>query len=247
MAPERSKEAETPARGGFPATRWSLISSVRNADSRADLALSDLCQAYWSPIYAYARSRGHPTEQAEDLTQGFFTRLLEKGSVAKADRERGKFRTFLLSSFKYYLANEWDRENAQKRGGGQIVLSLDIDAAEDRLAVEPAETVTPETLFAREWARTLLERVLARLAELERPAHPERFDRLKGCLLGSEGSMPYREIAEQLGMTEGAVKVSVHRLRKRFGKVLREEVAETVDGAEAVTQELRYLLEVLEG
>jgi len=242
---DRSTGTALPARGAFPSTRWSLIRSVRDGDSRSEEALAGLCQAYWPPIYAYARRRGYPVDQAEDLTQGFFTKLLEKNYMAQADRERGRFRTFLLSSFKHYMANEWDHAQAQKRGGGREILSLDVETAEGRLRIEPADTVTPETLFARHWARTLLDRVLGQLRKTERSAGTDRFERLKSCLTGSEPSLPYRELAAELGMTEAAVKVAVHRMRKRFARLLRDEVAETVDGDEAVADEIRFLLEAL--
>ena len=245
MPPERSEEAEWRSRRQFPSTRWSLISSVRNTDSRAETALADLCQAYWPPIYAFARSRGHSVDRAEDLTQGFFTSLLERELVVKADRQRGRFRTFLLTAFTGFMANEHARANAQKRGGGHAILSIDVEAAEAHVLIEAADNLTPETLFARQWARTLLNRALDRLTELERAAHPGTFDRLSGYLLGTETSLSYRELAQELGLTEGAVKVSVHRLRKRFGQLLRDEVAETVDGTEAVSEELRFLLEAL--
>lgn len=245
MPPDRPNETDLPARGAFPPTRWSLISAVRNRDSHSERALASLCEAYWPPLYAYARRRGYPIDQAEDLTQGFFAQLLEKHYVAQADQERGRFRTFLLSSFKHYMANEWDHAQAQKRGGGRAILSMDVEAAEGRLSIEPADTMTPETLFVRQWARTLLDRVLGRLMETERAANPERFDCLKSCLMGSESSTRYRVLADELGTSEGAVKVAVHRLRKRFGQLLREEVAETVDGEEAVSEELRFLIEAL--
>jgi RNA polymerase sigma-70 factor (ECF subfamily) len=245
MTPEKLKEPELRARRRFPYTRWSLISSVRNADSRAETALGELCKAYWHPIYAFARSRGHPVDEAEDLTQGFFTKLLDGEFFNRADPQLGKFRTFLLTAFVRYRANEWDRANALRRGGGRATLSIDLENAEGQLLIEPADNVTPETLFARYWARALLNRALDKLAQQERAAHSANFDRLRGYLLGTDTSMPYRELAEELCITEGAVKVSVHRLRKRFGQLLREEVADTVEGDEAVAEELRFLLDAL--
>jgi RNA polymerase sigma-70 factor (ECF subfamily) len=245
MPPERSEEAELRARSRFPSTRWSLISSVRNTDSRAETALSDLCEAYWPPVFAFARSRGYSIDQAEDLTQGFFASLLERELVIKADRQRGRFRTFLLTAFTGFLANDRERANAKKRGGGYANLSIDGESAEGHLPIELADNATPEILFARQWARTLLNRALNRLTELERAEHPDNFDRLSGYLLGTETSLSYRALADEIGMTEGAVKVAVHRLRKRFGQLLREEVAETVDGEEAVAEELRFLLDAL--
>jgi RNA polymerase sigma-70 factor (ECF subfamily) len=192
------------------------------------------------------RRRGYSVDHAEDLTQGFFAKLLEKNYVAQASRERGRFRTFLLSSFKNYMANEWDRTQAQKRGGGQQILSLDVDSAEQRLKSEPAETTTPEDLFARQWAQTLIERVLDQLrAEMEAAGGGDRFRRMKGLLTGSEEVAPYGQLAGELGMTESAVKVAVHRMRRRFAKLLRAEVAQTVESEEAVTDEIRFLIEAI--
>lgn len=246
MPPDPRNETELDARRKFPSTRWSLINSVRNADSRSEMALASLCQAYWQPIYAFARRQGYTVDQAEDLTQGFFTKLLEKRYVAQADQERGKFRTFLLSSFKHYVANEWHSQQTQKRGGGCTIVSIDVNTVEDRIVFEPIDSLTPERIFERQWARTLLDRVLGRLAEIERTSNPERFDRLRNCLSGSESSLNYRHLADGLGMTEGAVRVTIHRLRKRFARLLREEVAETVDSEAAVSDEIRFLREVLQ-
>lgn len=237
---------ESPARGAFPTTRWSLISSVRDDDLGANDALAELCQAYWQPIYAYARKRGNAADQAEDLTQGFFTKLLEKDYVAQADRRRGRFRTFLLSAFNNYMANEWDRARAKKRGGASTVLSLDFETAEGRLQLETADTTTPEELFVRQWAQTLLDRAFEKLGQSEKAGDGARFERLKGCLTGSEPSVPYRQLADELGMTEAAVKVAVHRMRKRFAQIVREEVAETVEDADAVTEEIAFLIEALQ-
>lgn len=236
----------TPGRGRFPGTRWSLILSVKEGGSRSEGALAELCEGYWPPIYAYARRRGYPAEKAEDLTQGFFAKLLEKNYVAQADRERGRFRTFLLTSFRHYVANEWDRSQAQKRGGGRGIVSLDIQTAEGRLRIEPADDVTPDTLFARHWALTLLDRVLERLAqEMKENGTADRFERLKPSLIGSEPDLPYSLLAAELGVTENNVKQIVYRMRGRFKSLLRDEVAQTVDGEEAVAGEIRFLLEAL--
>lgn len=247
MSDDRGADSPPPVRGAFPSTRWSLVSSVRARDSHASDALADLCQAYWAPIYSYARRRGYPTDQAEDLTQGFFTKLLEKDYVAQADRQRGKFRTFLLSAFEHFVSNERDRAFAKKRGGGSAILSFDLEEAEGRLQLELAEATSPEQLFARQWAQALLNRVFERMKESDNPDSNHRFDRLKSYLTGSEPSLPYSELAAELGMTEGAVKVAVHRMRKRFAVLVREEVAETVDDLESVTEEIRFLLEALGG
>ena len=209
-------------------------------------ALAYLCEIYWPAVYTYARYRGYSTDDAEDLTQGFFVKLLEKNYVRQANRERGKFRTFLLSSFKNYMANEWDRTQAQKRGGGQWFVSLDFTDAERQVRIEPADEATPETIFAQRWARTLLDRVLDQLREeIVRAGHAERFDRMKGCLIGSEPGVPYRQLAADLDMSESAVKVAVHRMRQRFARLLRQEVGHTVDNENAVADEIRYLIDAL--
>ena len=221
---------------------------MQDGDSRSEEALAALCEGYWLPIYAYARRRGHSSEQAEDLTQGFFTKLLEKRYLDQADRKRGKFRTFLLSSFKHYMANEWDRSQALKRGGGQRFVSLDVEQAEGRFSAEPADAVDPERLFARQWARTLLDRVLDRLAlEMERSGNAERFERLKIFLTGWAPAIPYSEVAADLEMSEVAVKVAVNRMRGKFRDLLLDEVAQTVESEEAVAEEIRFLIDALWG
>jgi RNA polymerase sigma factor (sigma-70 family) len=239
--------ASIPARGGsFPTTRWSLVLAVGGSNTDSEEALATLCQSYWPAVYAYARYRGYSTDHAEDLTQGFFTKLLEKHYVEQADRERGKFRTFMLSSFKNYMANEWDKAQAQKRGGGQGLLSLDFTDEERQVRIEPADHTTPETIFVQRWTRTLLDRVLGQLCdEMEKAGYAERFDRLKGFLTGSDPTAAYREIAAELEMSESAVKVTVHRMRRRFAHLLREEVEHTVHDQEAVADEIRFLIEAL--
>ncbi len=234
-------------RRSFPTTRWSLVlaaGQVRGQSS--DEALANLCEIYWPAVYTYARYRGYGTNDAEDLTQGFFAKLLEKSYVRQADRERGKFRTFLLSSFKNYMANEWDRTQAQKRGGGQWFVSLDFTDAEGQIRIEPADEATPETIFAQRWARTLLDRVLDQLREeVVGVGGEERFDRMKCCLTGSEPSVPYRQLAADLDMSESAVKVAVHRMRQRFARLVRQEVEHTVDNEDALADKIRYLIETL--
>jgi RNA polymerase sigma-70 factor (ECF subfamily) len=222
-----------------------VVSSAHAGAAQSRAALANLCEAYWRPIYAYARRRGRTVDQAQDLTQAFFTQLLEKDYVARADRDRGRFRSFLLTAFKHYLSNDSDRARAQKRGGGSALLSLDFSTAEGKLPYEPAETATPETLYARQWAQTLLDRAFTRLALMEREAHPERFDRLKHCLMGAESAVGYGALADELGTTEGAIKVTVHRMRKRFGDLLRREVAETMISEDAVSEEISFLIDAL--
>ena len=205
-------------------------------------ALATLCQTYWYPLYAYIRRKGLGCDDAQDLTQGFFAWLLEKNITGKADRERGKFRSFLLASFNHFSAKEWRRAGAQKRGGGQAVFSLDLAAGESRFNREPSDELTAERMFERRWALTLLEHTLARLRdEFARRQKLEVFEHLKPYLSSDPSTVPYRQIADELGKTEGAVKVAVHRLRQRCRELLRAEIAQTVSGPEEVDEELRDL------
>lgn len=214
-------------------------------DSSPDVqeALSTLCETYWYPLYAFLRRRGYSADDAQDLTQAFFARLLEKHTLRHADPARGRFRSFLLASLRNFVANEHDRDTARKRGGGTPRLSLDLIAAEQRFQLEPAIDETPERVFDRLWALTLLDKVLARLqAETSaRAAKTAAFDQLKPYLTGDEPQLSYAETASRLGMSEGAVKVAVHRLRRRFRELLRDEIAHTVSAPEEVDIELRHL------
>ena len=237
----------TPAGRGkrFATTNWSLVLAAADTQNpNSGEALEDLCRKYWPPVYAFIRYRGFDEAKAEDLTQGFFTRLLEKKNLKAADPERGKFRSFLLASVKHYLANEWDREQAQRRGGGGSFGQLALDDAAARYS-EPTERVTPETVFERRWAATVLEVALKRLRKEVQKASGEEFDRLKGFLTGENAGIRYREVGQELGMSEEAVKVRVHRLRRRFGQILRKQIAETVVDSEEVDEEIRYLLGIL--
>lgn len=228
----------------FHTTRWTLVAAAGAGDrAEARRALGELCQRYWFPLYAYLRRRGHSVSEAQDLTQGFFAFLLEKGALAAADRERGRFRSFLLASLNNYVANEWHRERAVKRGGGRSPLSLDFEAAEERYRLQPAEGASPEELYDRQWAVTQLDRVLRRLEEEAIAAGTvERFGALKAYLVGGDAGAPYREVADRLAMSESAVKVAVHRLRHRFGRLLREQVAETLAEPSRIDEEIRNLL-----
>jgi len=211
-------------------------------------ALAKLCRTYWYPLYAYVRRRNYSPPDAEDLTQEFFARFLEQRWVGNADREKGRFRTFLLSAMNHFLANEWDKARAQKRGGGVLHLPLQFDTAETRYVREPADNVTPEQHFERRWALTLLETVVNGLrAEYERDGKAELFEALDPCLVGDRTSQPYEELARKLGISEGAVKSAVHRLRRRYRQLLREEIAQTVAGPGEVDEELRHLIAVLGG
>jgi RNA polymerase sigma factor (sigma-70 family) len=216
--------------------------------SQAADALAQLCRTYWYPLYAYVRRQGHQAQDAEDLTQEFFTRFLAKEYFGRADPARGRFRSFLLACLKNFLAEQGRQARRLKRGGGQTIVSWDSQAAEERYGLEPMDPVTPEQLYDRRWALTLLETVLARLAAEQSTAGKERvFAQLKDCLWGQTHDTSYGEMAERLGMTEGAVKATVHRLRRRLRDLLREEVAQTVAGGEDVDEELQHLIGAIRG
>jgi len=230
----------------FMTTRWSLVLAAGADDSLsgdAGDALARLCEAYWYPLYAYLRRHGRDADQAQDLTQAFFARLVEKRVIRMADPARGRFRSFLLTSLKNFASNERDRERAVKRGGGATPLSLELDGAEQRFQLEVPTGETPERIFDRQWAHTLLTRVMARLqAEMTvRSDKAKSFDRLKTYLTGEVPQPSYAETASELAMSEGAVKVSVHRLRKRFRDLVRAEIAHTVSSPEDIEDELRHL------
>jgi RNA polymerase sigma-70 factor (ECF subfamily) len=230
----------------FATTHWSLILAARDrAEPGSADALASLCGLYWYPLYAYIRRRGNRAEEAPDLTQEFFARLLEKDFLAAVDRGKGKFRSYLLAACNHFLANEHDRAVARKRGGGKPLLSLDAADAEDRYLAEPADDVAPEKLFERRWAMALLQHVMARLrADFETKGKSALFDRLRGFLAG-EKSMGYRQAAAELGLSEAAIKVQVHRLRARYRELLREEIGRTVGTPEEIDDEIRSLFAAL--
>ena len=236
--------------GRFEATRWSIVIAAKKAggsdSALAHDALGKLCTAYWYPLYTFVRRSGKSPHDAQDLTQEFFARLLEKNWLDDVDRSRGRFRSWLLAAMKHFLFNEWDRSRAQKRGGGATPIPLDAVSAESRYAHEPADTATAtaEVLFDRRWTLTLLDRVLARLrAEFSTAGKAALFDALKPSLTGEKS--PYADLAAQLGMSEGAVKTAVHRLRTRYRDLIRTEIAETVETPAEVDDELRHLLAAL--
>ena len=235
-----------PAGRRFATTRWSLVLDARgdSHDSSAR-ALAELCESYWYPLYAFVRRQGHRPEDAADLTQAYFAKLLEKGYLKDVRPEAGRFRSFLLASLKHFLCNEWDRQMAQKRGGHIRQISLDAAAAENRYSIEPVDHLTPEDLYEQRWALTVLERTLDRLAEETPESKRFRFDRLRPFLIGDEAATPYREVAAELGMSESGIKVAVHRLRRRFGVILRQEIGQTVADSQEVDDEIRHLLERL--
>lgn len=231
--------------GQFATTHWSVV--IRAADCEtpeAASAMEQLCATYWYPLYAFARRRGHRHEDASDLTQAFFARFLEKQYLRSVDSSLGKFRTFLLTSMTHFLANEWDKTQTQRRGGGCRVLSLDEAAAEARYRLEPVDQATPERIFERHWAQTLMRTVLDKLAK---ETDEERFEVLKGFLLDPRGALSYEAAATTLRISVAAVASAVHRMRERFRSLLYMEVANTVESADAVEPELRHLLGVLSG
>jgi RNA polymerase sigma-70 factor (ECF subfamily) len=227
----------------FASTRWSLVAAAgQGASPEAHEALAVLCQVYWYPLYAYARRHLGKIEDAQDATQEFFAHLLEKDYLQAADPNRGKFRSFLLTAFKHFLSKERDRANAQKRGGGRRNLNLDFHAGENRYHLEPQDRGTPESIYERRWALTLLEQALTLLRqEFARAGKQKLFEGLKGMLTGDSIAEPYSQIAEKLSMTEQAVKVAVHRLRQRYRELLREEIAQTVSNNDEIDDELRDL------
>lgn len=237
-----------PARELFPTTPWGLVLAAGSTATRESAdALSQLCEAYWYPLYVYVRRNGHSIEDAQDLTQEFFARILEKHYLREADRERGRFRNFLLASLKHFLANEWDRARAEKRGGKKIPISLDAATGEERYRLEPTDQLTPEKIFDRGWALTLLDRTMVRLEqEYAGVSKNDLFSKIKDFLSGNNPRGGYESAASELGMTEGALKVAVHRARRRFGELLRNEVAGTVASPEDVQDEIRYLLAALD-
>src|SRR6266516_3176522 len=209
----------------FTTTHWSVVGAAPESAS----ALETLCCTYWYPLYAYIRRRGHSPEEAEDLTQGFFARLLASEDLSGVDRAKGKFRSFLLAALNHFLANEWDRATAAKRGGNQVLISLDDENAEERYRMEPAAEVAPEKLFERSWARTLLAQGLARLrAEYAADGKPQQFDQIRCFLTEETGEGGYAAVAARLNMSTGAVAVAVHRMRQRYRELVRQEIGRTV-------------------
>jgi RNA polymerase sigma factor (sigma-70 family) len=233
----------------FPNTSWTVVLKAgEDFGQQSKDALAILCKAYWYPLYAFVRRRGHSPEQAQDLTQGFFARLLEKHYVRDCRRERGRFRSFLLVSLKHFLANEWDRAQAQRRGSGETPVSLDavVKRGEHRYSLEPRDDLTPEKIFEKEWALTLLEKTLCALeGEFEQAGKKDHFAHLKDFLTGPDARIPYSQLASGVGMSEGALRVTIHRLRARFREVLRQEISQTVSDPSEAGDEIRYLKSVL--
>ena len=239
--------ADDPTPGDFPSTHWSRVLAAGDPEAPlARKALSELCQAYWFPLYAYFRRRVQDPDRAQELTQDLFVRLLEKGALAAADPARGRFRSFLRAVCADFLANRRDWERATKRGGGRTTFSLDLAEAEDRYGREPAHELTAERIFDRTWALTLLQRVLDQLRrEFESAGQGANFAELGAVLTDADSVVPYKTIAARLNMSEGAVRVAVHRLRRRYGALLRAEIAATVGDPAEVEDEIRALFAAL--
>jgi RNA polymerase sigma-70 factor (ECF subfamily) len=231
----------------FATTHWSVVVEAGQSDSpKAFEAMTQLCNTYWYPLYAYVRRKGYPAADAEDLTQEFFARLLSGNYVAGADRRKGKFRSYLLGTLEHFLAKEWRRARAQKRRGGRTVLSLDTASAENRYLLEPADELTAERIFDCRWADTVLSQAMMRLREEYQAENKTLlFEKAEPVLCGNGVGESYAEIAAVLGMNEGAFKMVIHRLRRRYGELIRTEIAQTVATPEAVEEELRYLCAVL--
>jgi len=221
-----------------------VLAARGHTGPEARAALESLCTAYWYPLYAYTRSRGNDPETARDLTQAFFAHLLEQEILQPVDPAKGRFRAFLLASLKNFLAHEREKAHALKRGGGVSTLSMDGEVAEGRFGHEPVDRLTPEQIFERRWGLTIMERAMERLAASS-ASRPGQFDRLKGYLTGAEPTVAYRQAAADLGLSEGAVKTAVHRLRREYGQILREEIAATVAAPDELDDELRHLLAVV--
>ena len=236
-----------PGPSQFPATRWSLVVAAGDPHRKeARSALVSLCESYWYPLYAYLRRRGYSSDQAQDLTQEFFVRVIEGRYLDRAEPEKGRFRAFLLTSLKFFVADEDDRRRARKRGGGMVV-PLEFSSGEERYQREPAHDETPERIYERRWALSVLDRVVEKLRnEFVQHGRPDHFERLKVFLLG-QSDAPYGALAQELNTSEGALKVAIHRLRKRYRELFRQEIADPVADPAAVESELRHLAAVLTG
>lgn len=233
--------------GSFQTTHWSMVLSAgRRGSEQSDRALEKLCRVYWQPLYAYVRRRVDDVHEAQDMTQAFFARMLEKQYLAGADPKRGRFRAFLITAFKHFLANQWEKAKAQKRGGGRTRIALDFENADQRYGREPDSGLTAEQWYERQWAVTLLELTMQRLAEefAERDKS-EQFQQLKGFAIGDHAGTTYADAAAHLGTTEAAAKMAAHRLRRRFRELLRDEIAQTVATPEEIDDEIRSLFVIL--
>src|SRR5438445_4180043 len=249
MAQADSSDHSPASAREFQTTHWSVVLAARDmASPQAEAALAELCRTYWYPLYAFVRRKGHSPHDAQDLTQAFFARLLEKNYVAQADRERGRFRTYLLAALAHFLADEWDKARRLKRGGGREIISFDAASAEERYRLEPLDQLDAAKLYERRWGTTLFDRGLARLEEEFRDSDKrELFDGLKSSLLAEGSGSSYAQLGARLGMKEDTVKQAVHRMRRRYRELFREEIARTVAGPGEVEDELKHVFAVLSG
>jgi len=256
MSTSQSSESDSTTRplarageqqAAFVTTHWSVVQAAQQGDTTgAEAALARLCQSYWYPLYAYVRRRGYGPEDAQDLTQEFFARLLAQHWLGRADPERGRFRTYLLAALSHFLSNEWRKASAQKRGGAAQFIPIQLGDAETRYGMEPVDPLTPEQIYERRWAIALLDEVLNRLcAEHLAAGSEELFETLKPCLLGARQNQPYAELAAKLRTTEGAVKTAVYRLRSRYRQILQDEIRQTVSSREEAEDEMRHLFSAL--
>ena len=247
MSGKSAKSFSQAGDGRFATTHWSVVlrAGKPKAPGYQD-ALQTLCRSYWFPLYVFIRRQGYTNQQAEDYTQAFFCRILEKQVLRMADSKRGKFRSFLLVTLKHFLSDEYDRARAQKRGGGRKILSIDFKDAENQYAFEPSHRLSAEKLFDKSWALTVLDRTMAGLkAELASQNKQELFDHLKIYLTAEKGSIPYRDKATEMNMSEGNVRTAVHRLRRRYRKLLRDEIAQTVTDEHQIDEEIDDLFNAL--
>ncbi len=247
MSPIRDEAGPSAPRAVFATTHWSVVLAAgRGQPGQATVALQTLCRTYWYPLYCFARRFGHGPRDAEDLTQGFFAYLLQANLAGKAQPEKGKFRSFLLATFKHFLAGEWDRAQAQKRGGGVSFVSWENERAEGRYHLEPLDLNDPEKLYEWSWAMALLERVLARLEqEFAASGKPALFAELKPCLVAAAQAPSHADLARRLGKTEAAVKEAVRRMRLRYRQLFRDEIAQTVGSTDELDAEVRHVISIL--
>jgi len=234
--------------GQFFTTRWSIVRSAgRTSSPGAKLALEALCKAYWFPLYAYARRRVPDIGEAQNLTQAFFVELLEKNYVGSATPDRGKFRSFLLTTFKHFLSKEREKAHAQKRGGGRLPISLDFQSVDSSFSIEPASGLTAEQVFDQQWAIALLNRIMERLKdEFIQSGKLDQFEELKGFIIGDHSGMTYSQVSVKLDMTEAAARKAASRMRQRYGELLREEIAQTVTGTDEIENEIHSLFQALQ-
>ena len=245
---EKNRKSFGPSkRPHFATTHWSVVLAAgKSPSAQQEQALETLCRSYWFPLYAFLRQRGYDNHQAEDYTQGFFAHILEKQDLQRADPKYGKFRSFLLIRLKGFLADEHDRAQALKRGGGRKILSLNFLDAEGQYALESADQLSPEKRFEKSWALTVLERTMDRLeAEMAQKNKQAHFEHLKVYLTVEKGDLPYEQAAEKLNMAEGAIRVAVHRLRRQYRKLLRDEIAQTVGSEDEIDEEMGHLFAAL--